>query len=234
MQDSIKRIDIPDDWYNVLKHYIESPQFTEIGKEIAKQRKEGKVFPKREETFRAFQVTPFKKIKIVIIGMDPYPNEYKGEPVACGLSFATRDVSNLSPSSRQIFNCLKRSLYSNDLLFPQDMDIASWAKQGVLMLNASLTVRAGEAGSHLKLWENFTTEVIKAIDRHLEGVVFCLWGKDAQKFGSLIGEDNKCLIAPHPVAASYNGGQWECDHFFKINNYLNKRNETTIKWIQLP
>ena len=234
MEQQSKIIDIPDDWYTVLKDYIESPHFTAIGKEVGKQRKEDKVFPKREETFRAFKLTPFKDVKIVIIGMDPYPNEHNGEPVACGLSFATRDIEKLSPSSRQIFNCLKNTLYATDLLFPQDMDIKTWAEQGVLMLNASLTVRAGEAGSHLKLWEQFTTAVIKAIDRHKSGVIFCLWGKDAQKFGVHIGEDNKCLLAPHPVSASYNGGTWECDHFFKINNYLNKRNEKTIKWMQLP
>jgi uracil-DNA glycosylase len=228
----VKRIDIPDDWYKKLKHYIESEEFTKLGRYVASKRKETDVFPPSKEIFRAFQLTPYNNVNTVIIGMDPYPNLYKEKPVACGLSFAPRDRDYIPPSLRQIYNRIKEDFYSDEMTFPVDLNIEHWAKQGVLMLNAALTVEQGKPGSHMKVWENWTTEVINALNEYSTGVIFCLWGKDAQAFQSKIGSHHIVLTAEHPVAASYQGRQWSCNHFKQINTHLMGANGYNIEWIK--
>jgi len=226
-----KRINIPDDWYHKLKHFIESDKFTELGKQVAHLRKTTTVYPPKEEVFKAFQLTPFQEVRVVILGQDPYPGVYKTEPVACGLAFAPRNTEFTTPSLRKIYNRIKEDFYMNELTFPVDLNLHKWAKQGVLLLNTALTVEAGKSGSHMNLWSEWTLEVLKAINEHNTGVIFCFWGSDAGKHAHIVGEHNLAFRAPHPMAAHYAGKEWDCDHFLKINDYLQKHNNYHIKWI---
>jgi len=233
MQDSkTKLIDIPNDWYSVLKPMIESPVFMTLGKHIAQERKTKTIYPKKEDTFRAFRLTPLSKVVAVIVGMDPYPNTLRDIPVANGLAFATDVPEYVPPSLRQIYNGVKESLYKDDLTFPSDMNLTSWAEQGVFLINSALTVQENRPGSHIDLWHEFTVELIKQIDDHTQNVFFCFWGKDAQKFAKYVGSANHILTASHPVSASYSGKIWECDHFKQINDYLKKYNGYEIQWLK--
>lgn len=229
-----KIINVPDDWYNKLKHYVESPSFKSVADFVRKRKESVQVFPPSNEIFRAFQLTPFRDIRVVIIGMDPYPTIYQEKPVACGLSFAPRDRNFVPPSLRKIYEKIKQDFYSEDMTFPVDLDIEYWAKQGVLMLNAALTVEQGKPGSHMKLWEDWTKEVIFAINEYSTGVIFCLWGKDAQAFQENIGSHHIVLKSEHPVAANYQGREWDCNHFKKINEHLMGVNGDYIDWIKIP
>lgn len=230
---SQKVINIPDNWYNKLKDYIESDKFRKIALTVRDRRQKTQVFPKSDEVFKAFQLTPFNNIRVVIIGMDPYPTEYKGEPVACGLAFAPRYSEFVPPSLKQIYYRLKQTLYSEELNFLEtDMDLHKWAEQGVFLLNAALTVEKGKAGSHLLLWKDFTETVIKTISENSSGVIFCFWGKDAQQFAPLVNSNaHHKLLASHPVSAVYKGGNWDCDHFEEINRILQHNNGEKIKWL---
>lgn len=226
-----KRIDIPDDWYHKLKHFIESDKFTALGKQIAQLRKTTTVYPAKEEVFKAFQLTPFRQVKVVILGMDPYPGVYQGQPIACGLAFAPRNTEYTTPSLRKIYDRIKADFYMNELTFPVDLNLRKWPRQGILLLNTALTVEAGKSGSHMKLWSEWTEEVLKAINENNTDVVFCFWGNDAAKHAHLIGENNIVLRSQHPMAAHYTGSDWECDHFIKINKHLETQNNHPITWI---
>ena len=229
-----KLIDIPDDWYIRLKHVIESPKFRELAMFLAKERETKNIYPKREEVFRAFQLTPYSSVRCVLYGMDPYPGLHKGEPVACGLAFAPRNRNYTPPYLRMVYNRIKEDLYPNDLTFPVDLNIEKWAKQGVLLLNTALTVEEGKSGSHLELWKEFTTEVLKALNDGF-GTIFLLWGNDAKKFKPLINEKaHYVLEAKHPVSAVYAEVTWECNHFLEVNRILQTLNGDSIEWLELP
>ncbi len=227
-----KRINIPTNWYKKLQPYIESEHFTKVANYIKERKKETQVYPPSSEIFRAFQLTSFSDLRVVVIGMDPYPTLYQEKPVACGLSFAPRNRNYVPPSLRKIYERIKEDCYQDELMFPVDLDIEYWAKQGVLMLNAALTVEQGKPGSHMKVWENWTKEVIKAINEYSHGVIFCLWGKDAQAFKEQISEHHIILESEHPVAANYQGRQWNCNHFKEINKHLMAVNGDYIEWIK--
>ena len=229
-----KLINIPDDWYVRLKPTIESPEFYQLAMWIAEERKTKKIFPLREVVFRAFQSTSYMKTRVTILGMDPYPTEYKGEPVACGLSFAPRNRDFVPPSLRMIYQAIKNTCYPDDLTFPLDLNIEKWAEQGILMLNSALTVESGNAGAHLKHWEFFTKAVFEALNE-LPGHIFVLWGKDAQKYKKYLNPDSQYILeCNHPVSAVYSGGVWECDHFTEINRILQLYNGESINWLELP
>jgi uracil-DNA glycosylase len=204
----------------------------ELGQKIAQERLNFTVLPHKNEIFRAFHLTDFDNIKAVIIGMDPYPNFYKNEPVACGLAFAPRNNEYLPPSLKQIYNQIVRDFYPEEETDYKQMDLSYWAEQGIFLLNAALTVRQGEAGSHLAHWKWFTTEVIKKINELNSAIPFCLWGKDAQQFERYVQSHNILLKAPHPVSASYSGKSWQCDHFKFISNHIKDTNNIDIKWLR--
>lgn len=227
-----KLINIPDDWYRHLQPVIESNYFKNLAGFIATRRKEVNIFPESSKVFRAFNETPFSKIRVVILGMDPYPNLYKGQPVACGLAFAPSNPEYTPPSLRMIYKNLKEGIYKDDMNFPEDLNFENWAKQGVLLLNAALTVEESRAGSHLSHWKPFTEAVLKAISENSSGVIFCFWGKDAQQFAPLISDQaHHKLLAPHPVSAVYKGGTWDCNHFEEINRILLHNNGDSIEWL---
>lgn len=183
-----------DTWWDLLK---DSPCITNLEQIIEQLKIEydtNTIYPIKENIFRAFRETPINKCKYVLYGMDPYINIYKEVPSACGLSFVTEN-GYINPSLR----ILCKSLNIEPSEFKHYM-----LSKGVLLLNSALTVRAGESGSHLKLWQSFTKSLIELISEKLSDVTWILLGKDAQKFKQFIKSEN-VLEAPHPVSYVYSG-----------------------------
>jgi uracil-DNA glycosylase len=189
------------------------------------------VYPPKEQWFNAFTFTPLKKIKVVIVGQDPY----HGEGQAHGLSFSVPQGIKIPPSLRNIYKELNRDLAMD---IPTSGNLESWAKQGVLLLNASLTVRAGEANSHSKQgWLNFTNSCIEYINQECEGVVFLAWGRFAHNVCAQIDTQKHCVIKtshPSPLGASKTGKDFTAfigsGCFTLANEYLTEHNQTAIDW----
>lgn len=185
------------------------------------------VYPKPADLFRAFELTPFSRVKVVILGQDPY----HGAGQAIGLSFAVRAGTAIPPSLRNIYTELK-----DDLGAPPkspDGDLTRWAEQGVLLLNATLTVRAGQAGSHQgRGWERFTDAAIQALSDRREHLVFILWGNYARQKKALIDADKHCVIeSAHPSPFSAASGFFGSKPFSRANEYLAGFGEAPIDWL---
>jgi uracil-DNA glycosylase len=214
---------INSEWLEVLKDEFEQSYFTELSNFIDKERESFSVFPPEQKIFSAFNLTPFSLVKVVIIGQDPY----HGKGQANGLCFSVADSIKTPPSLKNIFKELKDDL---QIPMPSGGNLEGWAQQGVLMLNATLTVRENHAGSHQqKGWEKFTDAVIKKISEKKEGIVFLLWGNYAKNKASIIDtEKHHLLSAPHPSPLA-RGGFFGCKHFSKKSagqkrNRLENRN----------
>jgi uracil-DNA glycosylase len=183
------------------------------------------IFPPGNRIFSAFDQTPFDKVKVVILGQDPY----HGMGQAHGLCFSVNDGIQIPPSLQNIFKELKTD---NGFEIPQSGNLSKWANQGVFLLNATLTVRQNEAGSHQKKgWETFTDKVIQHISDQKEHVVFILWGKFAQSKNKLIDTTKHLvLVAAHPSPLSAYNGFLGCKHFSKTNDYLQRNHKEPIDW----
>lgn len=180
------------------------------------------IYPKDEEIFNALNLTPFEKVKVVIIGQDPY----HGEGEAHGLCFSTKG-KKIPRSLQNIYKEIKAEYGEK----PSHGDLTGWAVQGVLLLNATLTVRKGKARSHQgKDWEKFTDAIIRAISEKREHVVFLLWGRYAQKKRALIGKKHRVLEASHPSGFSAHRGFLGCKHFKTANEYLIKFGLKPVVW----
>jgi len=220
-------VKIDSSWKKYLKSEFDKPYFHQIVTFIKSEMAVGKtIYPKGSLIFNAFNITPFEKVAVVIIGQDPY----HGKNQAHGLSFSVPKGMKAPPSLVNIFKELK-----NDVGLTIDNnngDLTSWAKQGVLLLNAALTVRAGEPFSHAKYgWADFTDAVIKKISDEKEGVVFILWGKFAQQKQSMIDEGKHFILtSPHPSPFSADKGFFGCKHFSKTNQFLIKSGKDPIDW----
>lgn len=222
---TITKLHLNSEWKAFLKEELNSNNFQAIISTLLIERKNHTIFPKNDAIFNAFNFTIPNKIKVVILGQDPYHRESQ----AHGLAFSVPNGVKIPPSLRNIFKELKRDLnYS----ISSNGNLESWAKQGVLMLNASLTVREKVAGSHQKLgWETFTDSVIKKISDKKEGIIFLLWGAFAQKKLELIDKrKHHILITSHPSPFSAYRGFLGCNHFSKTNKILIKNNQQTINW----
>jgi uracil-DNA glycosylase len=186
------------------------------------------IFPRGSEYFAAMNHTPFEKVKVVIIGQDPY----HGFNQAHGLCFSVRPGVVIPPSLQNIYKELKTDVGFTP---PKHGNLQAWADQGVLLLNATLSVESGKAGSHQKKgWEQFTDAVIDHLNREREGLVFVLWGSYAQKKGEFIDRKKHLVLAgPHPSPLSAHRGFFGCRHFSKINDYLKSQGKAPIDW-QLP
>ena len=184
------------------------------------------VFPPQEDVFNALNTTPFENVRVVIIGQDPY----HGDDQAHGLSFSVRRGVRVPPSLMNIYKELE-SEYGTKR--PDHGDLTAWAQQGVLLLNATLTVRRDSAGSHQnKGWESFTDAVIRAVNDHHEHVVFMLWGSYAQKKGAFIDRNKHCVLTSvHPSPLSAHRGFLGCGHFKAANEYLESHGLQPIHWI---
>lgn len=217
---------IEESWKIRLGDEFAKPYFRELRMFILKELTHGKViYPNGSQMFAAFDQTPFDNVKVVILGQDPY----HGEGQANGLSFSVNDGVKIPPSLQNIFKEIYDEL---GITPPESGNLERWAKQGVLLLNSTLTVRENEPGSHQHQgWEIFTDEVIKIISAEKEHVVFMLWGKYAQSKEPLIdGSKHLILKAAHPSPFSAYNGFFGCDHFLNANVYLSKLGIEPINW----
>lgn len=218
-------VKIEDSWKSSLKHVFQTDFFKELTEFVKSEYQNNQVFPPGKEIFNAFWHCPLHKVKVVILGQDPY----HGEGQAHGLSFSVKPGIPFPPSLLNILKELKNDLGQD---MPPNGDLTRWADQGVFLLNATLTVRANQAGSHQNRgWETFTDEVIKVINNERNHVVFLLWGAYAQKKTELIDSARHLILkAPHPSPLSAHRGFLGCGHFSKANEYLAKTNQETIVW----
>ena len=216
---------IEKSWARVLAPEFEKDYFKNLAAFVRGEYINKKVYPKLEDVFRAFDLCPFDKTKVVIIGQDPY----HGEGQAHGLCFSVQKGIQNPPSLKNIFKEISDDI---NIEMSNSGDLSSWARQGVLLLNATLTVLANQAGSHQhKGWEEFTDAVIKIISDKKENVVFLLWGSFAQSKTNLIDPKKHLILkAPHPSPLSSYRGFFGCKHFSQTNNYLKKTNQKVIDW----
>lgn len=216
---------IEESWSGALQTEFSSDYFLKL-KEVLKKEKEGfTIYPPGNRIFSAFNLCPLTAVKLVILGQDPY----HGKGQAHGLSFSVPSGIKPPPSLQNIFKELNTDL---NIPIPQTGNLEKWAEQGVLLINATLTVRAGDAGSHQGIgWETFTDSVIQTISDLRAGVVFLLWGKYAQAKLQLIDQSKHfVLMAPHPSPFSANRGFFGCKHFSKANQLLKENGLGEIDW----
>lgn len=214
-------------WNEVLTEELEKDYMIGLFSFLESRLNEGRIiYPDKALIFNAFEHTPFKKVKVVILGQDPY----HGAGQAHGLSFSVQKGIPLPPSLKNIFKELKAEF--KDFQIPEHGDLSHWADQGVLLLNATLTVEAFKPGSHQNLgWEKFTDRVIQTLSDKRRGIVFLLWGKFAQAKGSLIDKDKHFILtAAHPSPFSAYKGFFGCNHFRKTNEILQKNGQSPINW----
>lgn len=216
---------LDESWKKVLIDEFNSDNFLQLKEFLKEEKKKHVVYPPGPLIFNAFNSTPFDEVKVVIIGQDPY----HGPGQAHGLSFSVPDGVPQPPSLKNIFKEIRDDL---GIPIPDGGNLEPWAKQGVLLLNATLTVRARTAGSHQhKGWEQFTDAVIRKISGLRSGIVFMLWGRYAQQKEVLIdGSKHHVLKAAHPSPFSADRGFFGCRHFSRANELLRREGREEIKW----
>lgn len=219
-------LDCPSEWRDFLHEIYSLENFQKLSHEISMLYKDTACYPAKENILNAFYQCSFEGLKVVIIGQDPYHGAHQ----AHGLSFSVPLGVPHPPSLRNIFIELSNDL---DCDYPISGDLTSWANQGVLLLNAALSVRAGEAASHLKIWDSFTKSVVQGLNAKNKPIVFVLWGNFAQKYERYITEDHhRILKTGHPSPLSANRGYWFGNkHFSQINEILKQCEQKPIHWV---
>ncbi len=223
---NLKAADLDTQWLEYLCSEFEHDYFRSLLAFLRLERQSGKIiYPPEASVFKALNVTPLASVRVVILGQDPYhgPNQ------AHGLSFSVMPGLKVPPSLRNIYKELQLDLGCD---VPEHGHLTAWAEQGVLLLNAVLSVEHAEAGSHQgKGWERFTDKVIEVINSECDNVVFMLWGAYAQKKGKMIDRDKHLVLsAPHPSPLSAHRGFFGCGHFSKANDYLLSKHKSAIDW----
>ena len=219
-------VKIEESWNQHLGAEFDKPYFANLAKAVREEYRCGACYPPGKLVFNAFNLCPFNEVKVVIIGQDPYHEPGQ----AMGLSFSVPEGVPMPPSLINIFKEIEADLGKP---MPPNGDLTRWAKQGVLLLNATLTVRAHKANSHQQLgWTTFTDAAIKALNDHKNGLVFMLWGRFAQGKKYLIDHNKHCILeAVHPSPRSARRGGWFGNHqFSQCNAYLRERGEQEIAW----
>jgi len=218
-------VKMEESWHKVLQNEFEKQYFKNLIAFVKEEYATHQVFPPGNLIFNAFDKTPFNAVKVVLIGQDPY----HGYGQAHGLAFSVQESVTPPPSLRNIFKEIKDDLGKP---IPKSGNLERWANQGVLLLNAILTVRANSPGSHQKKgWEEFTDAAIKALSDGREGLVFMLWGAYAQKKGAIIdAAKHHVLTAAHPSPFAADKGFFGCKHFSKANAYLRQQGQPEIDW----
>lgn len=222
------QISLNTEWQSILSEELQKPYFNDLLQAVEKEYQESVCYPPKDLIFSAFNFCDFSNLKLVIIGQDPY----HGEGEANGLCFSVNDAVKIPPSLRNIYREINDDL--DAVFMPTSGNLEYWAKQGVLMLNASLTVRKDSPNSHKHLkWNLFTDAVIQKISDEKEHVVFLLWGAFAQKKGSKIDRNKHLVLASgHPSPMSANQGKWFGNkHFSQANAYLKANNQPEIEWL---
>lgn len=220
------RVEIHPSWEKVLQPLFETTSFENLAQFLKKEYAENVCYPPGRLIFEAFNACPLEQLKVVIIGQDPY----HGPGQAHGLSFSVLDGVSPPPSLVNIFREIENDL---GIPFPKSGNLSPWANQGVFLLNATLSVRAHQAGSHQKQgWEVFTDQVIQTISTQKEGVVFMLWGGYAKKKAQLIDSSKHLILSSgHPSPLSANRGYWFGNkHFSQANTYLRTKGKEEINW----
>lgn len=220
----------PAGWADKLKAFMMTQDFAEVLDKLHTLRSEDKRFtPPLKDVFRAFEECPYKDLKVVIVGQDPYPQML----IADGMAFSCSKSMTPQPSLRYIFDAIEETVYQG---FPtyQDPNLQRWANQGVLLLNTALTVEVNSIGSHYELWKDFTTYVIDILSWNNPGLIWVFMGKKAQELEPLVSSNHYKFMVSHPASAAYaQKKQWDCnDVFNKINTVLRDNNgpEFQIKW----
>jgi uracil-DNA glycosylase len=221
----MKDIRLETSWKKALEEEFGKEYFIKLTSFVKDEYKKGKVYPPPKDIFRAFDLCPFDKVKVVILGQDPY----HGVKQANGLCFAVHEGIPLPPSLQNIFKEIESDLgYKSE----RNGDLSRWAKQGVLLLNATLTVKANRAGSHQgRGWEEFTDSAVKTLSDQRENLVFMLWGNYAKKKGAVIDRSKHLVLeSAHPSPFSADSGFFGNKHFSKANEYLKEKGEKEIDW----
>lgn len=216
---------IGNDWDSVLKDYFTSPGFKVISNYLEKAYVKEVIYPSKDNIFTAFRLTAYSDVKVVIIGQDPY----HGPKQAHGLAFSVSKDVKIPPSLRNVY---KEMVDDLEVPMPQHGQLNQWAKQGVLLLNAVLTVRAGEANSHKDLgWQDLTQTVIESLNLHPNPIVYVLWGASARSYKKFIDLNKHAVIeSVHPSPLSAYRGFFGSKPFSKINQLLIERDESPIDW----
>ena len=218
-------VNIEDSWKRRLQPEFDKPYFYNLTNFVKEEYSKHTIYPPGKFIFHAFNTCPFDKVKVVIIGQDPYhePGQYYG------LCFSVLDGVPFPPSLLNIFKEIENDLGKP---MPESGRLERWADQGVLLINAILTVRAHQAGSHRgKGWEEFTDSVIKILNDEKENIVFMLWGSYAQRKGAFIDRNRHCVLtAAHPSPLSADRGFFGCKHFSKANQYFKSKGISEIEW----
>jgi len=218
-------VKIEESWKEILNVEFEKPYFSQLTSFVKSEYLQQRIFPPGNEIFNAFNLCPFNELKVVIIGQDPY----HGPGQAHGLCFSVKEGIDLPPSLKNIFKEINSDL---GIPIPQTGDLTKWAKQGVLLLNATLTVRAHLAGSHQKKgWETFTDEVIRNVSKKKDHVVFLLWGAYAQQKKELIDQTKHLILeSVHPSPLSASRGFFGNHHFSRANQFLQSKGLAPVNW----
>ncbi|GAA6153696.1 uracil-DNA glycosylase [Pseudoteredinibacter isoporae] len=219
-------VQLDPSWKALLADEFEQAYMQQLGDFLRTEKAAGKViFPPGPQMFNALNSTPFDKVKVVVLGQDPY----HGPGQAHGLSFSVPPGVRIPPSLLNIYKEIERDL---GLAIPNHGCLQSWADQGVLLLNATLSVQQANAGSHQnKGWEQFTDKIVQLLSEQREGLVFLLWGSYAQKKGRVIDSQKHCVLkSVHPSPLSAHRGFLGCGHFSATNHYLLQRGQTAIDW----
>lgn len=216
---------ISNDWLKPLSEEFSKPYYKKLYQTVCQEYAAGPVFPPADDIFNAFHLTPLADVKVVIIGQDPYHNYNQ----AHGLCFSVRPSVEIPPSLLNIYKELQDDL---GCYIPNNGYLVKWAKQGVLLLNTVLTVRAHQANSHQNIgWEEFTDAVIRIVDEQDQPIVFLLWGRPAQMKKQLLTNPNHLILeAPHPSPLSAYRGFFGCKHFSKTNEFLVSHGREPIDW----
>lgn len=226
MKEEQDAIFLEKEWRDALKDSVNQKNFLQLLEYINHEYRDKQVFPRKENVFKAFELTPFSNVNVVILGQDPYHNEGQAD----GMSFSVSEGVTVPPSLKNIYKEIH-----NDIGTQKDMsngNLQSWASQGVLLLNSILTVVAHTPLAHKnKGWEDFTDTVISTVSRKRDHVVFILWGNYAKSKKTLIdGSKHLILEASHPSPFSAYNGFFGCNHFSQCNNYLEVHGKATIVW----
>jgi uracil-DNA glycosylase len=215
---------IPESWREVLRNETTQAYFAQLGEFVSRERNEFNVFPSDDNVFAALQLTAPHDVRVVIVGQDPY----HGAGQAHGLSFSVQHGTRIPPSLRNIYTELHTDL---DVPLPTHGNLEAWAKQGVLLLNTSLTVREGEAGSHSKHgWETFTDAIISYLGSQAQHIVFVLWGAHAGKKASLVNPQHTVITSVHPSPLSAHRGFFGSRPFSQANRSLAEHAQPEINW----
>ena len=216
---------ISNDWLGPMSAEFKKPYYAKLYRTVLNEYQTKQIFPASDDIFNAFNLTPLSKVKVVILGQDPY----HGDGQAHGLSFSVRPNVAIPPSLLNIYQELKSDC---GCYIPNNGYLEKWAKQGVLLLNTVLTVQAHKAFSHRGIgWEEFTDAAIRAVNEQDRSIVYLLWGKPAQSKKSMLNNPKHLILeAPHPSPLSAYRGFFGCHHFSKANEFLTEHGETPIDW----